>query len=65
MPAANRNDPFGSFNFMVEIDGVMKRSCSEVFGLDAEIEPVARETISLSARFPASKSSAKFRTSAG
>jgi hypothetical protein len=42
MPAANRNDPFGSFNFMVEIDGVMKRSCSEVFGLDAEIEPVAR-----------------------
>ena len=65
MPAANRNDPFGSFSFMVEI-GVVKGSFSGVFRLHAEIEPVAREaTISQSARFPASKSSATFRSSAG
>ena len=40
----NRNDPFGAFNFLVEIDGVMKGGFSEVSGLDAEIEPIEYRT---------------------
>src|SRR5690242_6586938 len=44
MAGANRNDPFGAFNFLVEIDGVMKGSFSEVSGLDAEIDPIEYRT---------------------
>ena len=34
---AGRNDPFGAFNFLVEIDGVTKATFSEVTGLSVEI----------------------------
>jgi len=44
MAGANRNDPFGAFNFSVEIDGVTTTSFSEVSGLDAEIEPIEYRT---------------------
>jgi phage tail-like protein len=44
MAGANRNDPFGAFNFLVEIDGVTTTSFSEVSGLDAEIEPIEYRT---------------------
>src|SRR5579872_2177763 len=41
---ANRNDPFGNFNFLVEIGGVTKAGFSEVSGLDAELEPIEYRT---------------------
>ena len=44
MAGPNRNDPFGAFNFSVEIDGVTTTSFSEVSGLDAEIEPIEYRT---------------------
>ena len=39
-----RNDPFGAFNFLVEIDGVTKGGFSEVSGLDAELDPIEYRT---------------------
>ncbi len=36
----NRNDPFGAFNFIVEIDGVAKAAFSEVAGLGVEIAAI-------------------------
>ena len=39
MPTA-RDDPYGRFNFIVEIDGVPRAGFSEVEGLAAEIEPI-------------------------
>jgi phage tail-like protein len=39
MPA-NNNDPFGAFNFLVEIDGVTKAAFMEVSGLGLEIEVI-------------------------
>ena len=30
MPAANRNDPYGNFNFQVEIDGITQAGFAEV-----------------------------------
>jgi phage tail-like protein len=38
MPTGDRNDPFLSFNFSVEIDGVIVCGFSDVSGLQAEIE---------------------------
>lgn len=35
-----RPDPYGRFNFLVEIDGVATAGFSEVSGLAAEIEPI-------------------------
>jgi phage tail-like protein len=37
---AARQDPFGSFNFIVEIDGKTISGFSEVSGLEAEVEVV-------------------------
>jgi phage tail-like protein len=38
--APNRNDPFGAFNFIVEIDGVAKAGFMEVSGLEVQIEAI-------------------------
>ena len=35
-----RQDPYGSFNFVVEIDGITITGFTEVSGLDAEVEVV-------------------------
>lgn len=35
-----RPDPYGGFNFLVEIDGVAIAGFSEISGLSAEIEPI-------------------------
>jgi len=35
-----RNDPYGNFNFLVEIDGIVKAGFSEVSGLTAEINVI-------------------------
>jgi phage tail-like protein len=40
MPASTRTDPFGRFNFRLEIDGVVKAAFSEVSGLVAETEVI-------------------------
>ena len=40
MAGMARPDPYGSFSFMVEIDGVVSAGFSEVCGLTAEIEPI-------------------------
>jgi phage tail-like protein len=34
----DRNDPYGAFNFLVEIDGVTKAGFSECSGLDTETD---------------------------
>lgn len=36
MPTGKRNDPYGQFNFIVEIDGVVKGGFSEVSGLTTD-----------------------------
>jgi phage tail-like protein len=36
MPAPQRNDPYKSFNFRVEIDGIARAAFSEVSGLESE-----------------------------
>lgn len=36
MPDGNRNDPYGQFNFLIEIDGVVKGGFSEVSGLTTD-----------------------------
>src|SRR6266704_3525539 len=36
MPAGNRNDPYGQFNFLIEIDGVTRAGFSEVSGLTTD-----------------------------
>jgi phage tail-like protein len=36
MPDGKRNDPFGQFNFLVEIDGVVKGGFSEASGLTTD-----------------------------
>src|SRR5712675_1896064 len=38
--AGNRNDPFGAFNFIVEIDGAVKAGFMEVSGLELQIDPI-------------------------
>jgi phage tail-like protein len=37
---AGRNDPYGAFNFLVEITGVTKGGFMEVTGLDAEVNVI-------------------------
>lgn len=39
--AITRSDPYGAFNFLVEIDGATVAAFSEVSGLDQEIEVIA------------------------
>jgi phage tail-like protein len=36
MPAAQRDDPYKRFNFVVEIDGIARAAFSEVSGLESE-----------------------------
>jgi phage tail-like protein len=36
MPSGARNDPYGQFNFLVEIDGVTRAGFSEVSGLTTD-----------------------------
>jgi phage tail-like protein len=36
MPAAQRDDPYKAFNFLVEIDGIARAAFSEVSGLESE-----------------------------
>lgn len=40
MPASTRKDPFGRFNFLLEIDGVTAAGFSEVSGLANETEVI-------------------------
>src|SRR6266511_918284 len=36
MPDGKRNDPYGQFNFLIEIDGVVKGGFSEASGLTTD-----------------------------
>lgn len=38
MPTGGRTDPFGNYNYIVEIEGVARARFSEVSGLDTTIE---------------------------
>lgn len=40
MATGDRNDPFGAFNFLVEIDGVTTAGFSEASGLAAETDAI-------------------------
>ena len=40
MPDGKRNDPYGQFNFLIEIDGVVKGGFSEASGLVADTNVV-------------------------
>ncbi len=44
MPTGARNDPYASFNFTVEIDGVTTAGFSEVSGLDTETDIINYRT---------------------
>lgn len=54
MPQASRADPYGAFNFLVEIDGIALASFSEVSGLVSETEVVEYRTgdMRLAAKIP-------------
>jgi phage tail-like protein len=38
MPAANRNDPYKNYNFLVEIDGATVAGFSECTGISSEVD---------------------------
>jgi phage tail-like protein len=40
MPTGDRNDPFRSYNFLVEIDGITRAGFRECSGLDASQDPI-------------------------
>ena len=40
MPANTRTDPYGRFNFLLEIDGMVKAAFTEVSGLATETEVI-------------------------
>jgi len=40
MPATTRTDPYGRFNFLLEIDGLVAAAFSEVSGLASETEVI-------------------------
>ena len=40
MPVGDRNDPYRSFNFMVEIDGITRAGFRECSGLDTSQDPI-------------------------
>ena len=52
MPVGDRNDPYRSYNFLVEIDGITRAGFRECSGLDSTQDPIEyREgTDSLTAR---------------
>jgi phage tail-like protein len=40
MPTAKRVDPFGNFNFLVEIDGIARAAFQQVSGFDSTIDVI-------------------------
>lgn len=44
MPTGERKDPYTTFNYLVEIDGVTKAGFSEVSGLDSESDVIEYRT---------------------
>jgi phage tail-like protein len=44
MPAPKRDDPYKSFNFLVEIDGITRAAFSEASGLESETTVVEYRT---------------------
>jgi phage tail-like protein len=40
MPVGSRKDPFRSYNFLVEIDGIARASFQECSGLDSSQDPI-------------------------
>lgn len=40
MPTGSRTDPFGNYNYMVELDGIARARFSEVSGLDTTVEVI-------------------------
>lgn len=38
--AGNRNDPFGAFNFLVEVEGIASAAFMEVSGLEVQIDAI-------------------------
>ena len=44
MPGPQRDDPYKSFNFLVEIDGIARAAFSEVSGLESETTVVEYRT---------------------
>jgi phage tail-like protein len=44
MPAPQRNDPYKSFHFLVEIDGIARAAFSEVVGLESETTVIEYRT---------------------
>ena len=40
MPTGDRNDPFRSYNFLVEIDGITRAGFRECSGLDTSQDPI-------------------------
>ena len=40
MATGQRVDPFLSYNFLVELDGIARAAFSEVSGLDATTDPI-------------------------
>ncbi len=39
MPIGNRTDPYGGYNFLVEIDGITRAGFQECSGLDSTQTP--------------------------
>ena len=40
MPVGNRTDPYRSYNFLVELDGITRAGFRECSGLDASQDPI-------------------------
>ncbi len=40
MPVGDRRDPYLSYNFLVEIDGIVRAGFRECTGLDSSQDPV-------------------------
>ena len=39
MPTGDRKDPYGGFNFLLEIDGITRAAFSECSGLSSDTDP--------------------------
>src|SRR5687767_5463905 len=56
MANGQRNDPYGQFNFLIEIDGVTKAGFSEVTGLTTDTNVIeyreGRETFGTARKLP-------------
>lgn len=39
MPTGDRKDPYGGFNFLLEIDGIIRAAFSECSGLSSDTDP--------------------------